>query len=81
MTTAHKSSRLPPLPSAIAAQFPAGARVLLRLCPEGRPGTVLRVARRRVVVRWADLGYVGKHDPHSLVIVGNPPPPTEAKHG
>jgi hypothetical protein len=35
--------------------FTIGAKVRLRGCASGEPGTVLRIKRRRVVVLWHDL--------------------------
>ena len=32
--------------------FPIGAKVRLRGCAFGQPGTVLRIERRKVVVFW-----------------------------
>jgi hypothetical protein len=46
-----------------------GARVLLKTCPHGEPGTVVRIERSRAVVLWHDLDYLARHQPASLVEV------------
>lgn len=45
-----------------------GSRVRLRYAPYGRPGTVLELAGRRVVVEWADLNLTTRHAEHSLIL-------------
>jgi hypothetical protein len=44
-----------------------GARVLLKSCPFGTPGTVLRVEGSKLAIRWHDLDFVGRHNPDSLI--------------
>ncbi len=48
--------------------FPIGAKVRLRGCAFGQPGTVLRIERRKVVVFWHDLDYLARHSPESLML-------------
>lgn len=48
--------------------FPIGAKVMLRGCHYGQPGTVLRIERRKVAVYWADLDYLARHSPASLTL-------------
>jgi hypothetical protein len=48
--------------------FAIGAKVRLRHCAFGEPGTVLRVERRMVVVLWHDLDYLARHSPESLML-------------
>lgn len=43
--------------------FPIGAKVQLKACNFGQPGTVLRIERRKVVVLWHDLDYLARHSP------------------
>jgi hypothetical protein len=49
--------------------FPIGAAVWLVSCPCGEPGRVEGVRFGRVLVRWHDIGYVGKHRAEALVLV------------
>ena len=51
--------------------IPIGAKVRLRGCAFGEPGTVLRIERRKVVVLWHDLDYLARHSPDSLVLDGS----------
>jgi hypothetical protein len=51
--------------------FEVGTKVLLRVCPYGQPGTVLRVERNRAVVLWHDLDYLARHQPESLMEAKN----------
>jgi hypothetical protein len=46
-----------------------GAKVYLRTCLVGQPGTVLREERGRLVVDWCDLKFVGRHSAASLIRV------------
>jgi len=48
--------------------FAIGAKVRLRGCAFGEPGTVLLIERRKVVVLWHDLDYLARHSPDSLVL-------------
>jgi hypothetical protein len=50
------------------APFPIGAKVLLRACTVGEPGTVLQVERRKLVVRWHDLDCLTRHSPEALML-------------
>jgi hypothetical protein len=50
------------------APFPIGAKVLLRACAVGEPGTVLRVERGKLVVLWHDLDHLARHGPESLML-------------
>ncbi len=50
---------------------PIGAKVRLRGCAFGEPGTVLRIERRKVVVYWHDLDYLARHKPDCLVPTGD----------
>ena len=47
--------------------FPIGAKVRLRGCALGEPGTVLRIERCKVVVYWPDLDFLSRHRPKSLI--------------
>lgn len=47
--------------------FPIGAKVRLRACAFGEPGTVLRIERRKVVVYWPDLDFLSRHSAESLM--------------
>jgi hypothetical protein len=69
-----QSPRLPVLhnPAPKPDTFPVGSRVLLRSTPVGAPGTVTGTQRGRIHVRWADLDFVGKHRPSTLIVVGQP---------
>ncbi len=60
------SSRIPPPPPPEAALYPKNTRVRLKSCPSGAPGEVVGHERRRVVVRWPDLEYTGRHRVESL---------------
>lgn len=53
-----------------APPFPIGAKVRLRGCAFGEPGTVLRIERRKVVVYWHDLDFLSRHSPESLMQSG-----------
>jgi hypothetical protein len=44
-----------------------GAKVVLKVCPHGQPGTVVRIERNRAVVLWHDLDYLARHQPESLM--------------
>jgi hypothetical protein len=44
-----------------------GTRVLLKHCPHGHPGTVVRIERSRAVVLWSDLDYLARHPQGSLM--------------
>ena len=46
-----------------------GAKVFLRGCPYGKPGTVLKIERGRAVVYWHDLDFLARHKPASLMVV------------
>lgn len=50
-----------------------GAKVVLKVCPYGRPGTVVRIERSRVVVLWHDLDYLARHQPASLTVAAESP--------
>ncbi len=71
------SMRIPPPPPPEAALYPKNALVRLKSAPDGAPGQVIGHERRRVVVRWADLDYTGRHRVESLEMVetlaGEPP--------
>lgn len=56
------SKKEPPVP-----QFAVGTLVALKSCPTGSPGIVRAVVRGRVLVHWADLNYLGRHRPDTLV--------------
>ena len=49
-----------------------GARVHLRACPHGQPGTVVRIEGSRAVVLWHDLDYLARHPLASLAEVSQP---------
>ena len=46
-----------------------GARVLLKVCPHGEPGCVVRMERNRAVVFWNDLDFQGRHRQDGLMEV------------
>jgi hypothetical protein len=48
-----------------------GAKVFLKGCAYGKPGTVVRIERNRAVVLWHDLDYLARHRPESLMAAGN----------
>jgi|GEM_PF-5723861 len=48
-----------------------GAKVFLKGCANGQPGTVVRIERSRAVVLWHDLDYLARHRPESLMEAGN----------
>jgi hypothetical protein len=48
-----------------------GTPVLLKHCPHGQPGTVVRMERNRTTVLWHDLDYLAKHRPESLMEAEN----------
>jgi hypothetical protein len=50
----------------VSAGIEAGAKVFLKVCPHGQPGTVVRIERNRAVVLWHDLDYLARHRPESL---------------
>lgn len=56
-----------------AGQFSIGAKVRLRGCAFGEPGTVLRIEQRKLVVLWHDLDYLARHSPESLMLTGELP--------
>ena len=66
--------RLPSLPNSRPAKrvlpFGIGALVRLRTCLCGQPGRVQGMRRGRVIVKWLDITYVGKHKPEALVLAG-----------
>lgn len=51
-----------------APSFAIGAKVLLRHCAFGEPGTVLRIERGKLVVHWHDLDCLARHSPESLML-------------
>jgi hypothetical protein len=51
----------------LAAPFPVGSRVVMKSCPS-EPGIVKGQSRGRILVRWDDLDYLGKHNPESLTL-------------
>jgi hypothetical protein len=53
-------------------QISVGAKVRLRGCAFGEPGTVLRIERRKVAVYWQDLDFLSRHSPDSLMLVAGP---------
>ncbi len=53
--------------------FPIGANVRLRACTFGKPGTVLRIQRRKVVVLWHDPDSLARHSPESLMLTAEIP--------
>ena len=48
-----------------------GTPVLLKHCPHGQPGTVVRMERNRTTVLWHDLDYLARHRPESLMEAPN----------
>ena len=48
-----------------------GTRVLLKHCPHGQLGTVVRIERNRAVVLWHDLDYIARHEVASLMEAEN----------
>jgi hypothetical protein len=51
--------------------FPLHSRVLLKSCPYGPPGVVVKIERCKAVVLWTDLGgppYTGRHSPDRLML-------------
>ena len=48
--------------------FPLHAKVLLKSCPHGEPGTVIGFDRCKVLVCFADLSMTGRHSPERLVL-------------
>ena len=44
-----------------------GAKVRLRHCPFGEPGTVTKIERGKLVVLWHDLDCLTRHSPESLM--------------
>lgn len=63
-----------------AEKFSIGAKVRLRGCAFGEPGTVLRIERRKVVVLWHDLDYLARHTPESLMLTGELPAPCTSEN-
>ena len=49
-----------------ASPLNVGARVHLRACRAGEPGTVIRAERGKLVVFWSDLDYWSRHKPEAL---------------
>lgn len=60
--------------------FPIGAKVQLKGCHFGQPGTVLRIERRKVVVLWHDLDYLTRHSPESLMLTAELPAPCTSEN-
>jgi hypothetical protein len=58
-------------PKPPAMPFRMGTKVLMKCMPSGMPGIVQGVHRHRVLVRWGDLNFVGKHKPDSLVLAAD----------
>jgi hypothetical protein len=61
--------RLPIQRTSPPAPFPLGSKVILKVCPDAEPGTVLRTVSRRIEVRWEDINFTGRHAPASLTLV------------
>ena len=56
-------------PGRAAASFGIGEHVFLKGAQySGQPGRVLRHERMKVVVYWADLDYIARHVPASLML-------------
>jgi hypothetical protein len=55
--------------------FAIGAKVRLRHCAFGEPGTVLRIERCKLVVLWRDLDCLARHSPESLMLAAKIPAP------
>ena len=55
--------------------FAVGAKVLLRHCAFGEPGTVLRIERSKLVVLWPDLDFLARHSPETLMLTAEIPVP------
>jgi hypothetical protein len=53
--------------------FAIGAKVRLRHCAFGEPGTVLRNERGKLVILWHDLDYLGRHRRESLMLAAEWP--------
>ncbi len=53
--------------------FAIGAKVRLRHCAFGEPGTVLRIERSKLVVLWHDLDFLARHSPESLMLAAEIP--------
>ena len=49
--------------------FAVGDKVRLKARRHGEPGAVLRIERRKLVIYWRDLDFIGRHLPESLVLV------------
>ena len=64
----------PSLPGARPAKpvppFPNGSRVVLKCCPSSHPGVVTGFQRGKILVRWPDLNFLGKHKPGALTWAG-----------
>jgi hypothetical protein len=45
-----------------------GARVYLKTCQFGEPGTVMTHKRGKIMVYWPGIDFLGKHRPESLEI-------------
>lgn len=48
--------------------FAVGAKVRLRHCPFGEPGTVTKIERYKVAIFWHDLDCRTRHSPESLML-------------
>ena len=67
--------KLPTLPNSMPPKpppFAVGGAVLLKAAPFEVPGTVLRVERGKILVRWSDLRYVGRHKVNTLIAASAP---------
>ena len=53
----------------VAPPFAVGSWLSLLSCPSAPPGQVQGMRHGRVVVRWGDLGYTGRHKPAALALV------------
>lgn len=58
-----------PMPAGCPPVPAIGAMVRLRNCNFGKAGIVLRTERGKAIVRWDDLGFIGRHAPASLVLL------------
>jgi hypothetical protein len=52
--------------TALPNALKAGAKVFLRACRVGKPGTVIREQRGKLTVYWPDLDYWSRHRPEAL---------------
>jgi hypothetical protein len=58
------------IPSATVERvFQVGDRVWLKGARFGKPGTVLRIERGKVVILWSDIDYLARHRPNTLELV------------